>query len=130
LLIVKCIKTLGNSMRKLLPHQKRLLYKTCILSIILYGFPLWYFNKASLLYPLKELRKIQQRAALWILAAFHTSPSLGIKMIACLIPIHLHFQKLSGKHQLKISALLSNHTIKSIFESRLLQLIPSGYNIN
>jgi len=89
-------------MRELLSHQKRLLYKTCILSIILYGFPLWYFNKASLLYPLKELRKIQQRATFWILAVFHTFSSLGIKIIAGLIPIHLYLQKLSDKHQLKM----------------------------
>jgi len=92
------MKMLENSMRELLPHQKKFLYKTCILSIVLYEFPLWYFNKASLLYPLKELKKIQQRAALWILAAFHTFPFLGIKAIAGLISIYLHLQKLSDKH--------------------------------
>jgi len=37
---VKCMKMLNNSMYKLLPQQKCLLYKTCILSIVLHGFPL------------------------------------------------------------------------------------------
>jgi len=37
---VKCMKILGNSVRGLIPHQKRLLYKSCILPIALYGFQL------------------------------------------------------------------------------------------
>ena len=43
---------------------------------------------------------------------------MGIKTIAGLILIHLHLQKLSSKHQLRTSTLLSNHTIKSLFKSR------------
>jgi len=53
-----------------------------------------------LAYPFKELRNIQQRAALWILEAFQTSPSLSIEAITGLILIHLHLQKLSGRLQL------------------------------
>jgi len=48
----------------LLPHQKRLLYRICVLSIILYRLILWFFNKAPLLHLLKEFRKIQQRVAI------------------------------------------------------------------
>ena len=36
LLTVKCMKILGNSIRELLPHQKKLLYRTCTLLITLY----------------------------------------------------------------------------------------------
>ena len=35
---IKCIKMLGNSLRDLIPTQKRLLYRCCILSITLYSF--------------------------------------------------------------------------------------------
>jgi len=35
-----------------------------ILSIALYGFQLWYFKEMTLYQPLKELKKIQKRAAL------------------------------------------------------------------
>ena len=38
--IVMCMKMLGNSMCKLLPYQKCLLYRSCILLIALYGFSL------------------------------------------------------------------------------------------
>jgi len=41
---VKAMKLLGNSFRGLPPLHKRLLYRTCVLSIALYGFQLWYYK--------------------------------------------------------------------------------------
>ena len=38
--MVKCMKILRNSVHGLIPHQKHLLYRGCILPIILYGFQL------------------------------------------------------------------------------------------
>ena len=55
---IKCMIMLGNSSRRLIPIQKRCLYRCCILLITLYCFQLWYYNKAPLTYPLKELRKM------------------------------------------------------------------------
>jgi len=49
---------------------------------------------------------MQRRAAIWILGAFHTLPSPGVKAIAGFLPIDLHLQKLSGRFQLKIHMLL------------------------
>jgi len=115
---VKCMNLLGNSLRSLIPNQKHLLYRIYVLSIALYGFPLWFFNKAPLVYPLKELRKMQHRAALYILEAFHIFSSFGIKAIAGLIPIHLHLQKLSGRLQLRTQLLPSNYVVKLFLEKR------------
>ena len=114
------MKILGNSSRGLIPMQKRWLYRCCVLPIVLYSFQLWYYNKALLAYLLKELRKIQRRVALLILGVFHTSPILGIKAIAGLIPIHLYLQRLSGRSQLRVHSLSSNHTIKLLSETRSL----------
>jgi len=72
----------------------------------------------SLAYPLKELRKMQRRAVLWILDAFCTFLTLGIKAIAILVPIHLHIQKLSRYHQLRTATLPNNHVIKSLLKER------------
>jgi len=94
---VEYLKMLGNSSRGLVPSQKYLLYRTCVLPIALYSFLSWYYNKAFLTYLLGELRKIQHRAAIWILGAFHTSFSLGIEAITGLIPIYLHLQKLGSR---------------------------------
>jgi len=69
---------------------------------------------ASLAYPLKELRKIQQRATIWITGTFHTLPTWGIKAITELILIYLHIQKISRRHQLCISSLSTNHVINFI----------------
>jgi len=71
-----------------------------------------------LAYSLKKLRKMQRRIALWISGAFHTSPMSGIETIAGLISIHLHFQKLSSRSQLRAHSLLSNHIIKLLLEMR------------
>ena len=55
---------LGNSHCGLSPIQKHLLYRTYILPIAIYGFQLWYFKSAPTHYPFKNLKKMQQRAAL------------------------------------------------------------------
>jgi len=70
------------------------------------------------LYLLKELRKIQRRVALWILEAFCTSPSAGIKAITSLLPIHLHLQKLNGRFHLRAHSLPTNHVIKLLLKTR------------
>jgi len=111
------MKILGNSSRGLISLQKRWLYMYCTLPITLYGFQLWYYNKALLDYPLKVLRKMQQRAALWISSAFWTSFMAGIEAISGLISIHLHLKKLYGRFHLRGFLLPSNHIIKLIINS-------------
>ena len=64
ILTVKCMKILGNSVYGLISHQKCHLYRSCILPIVFYSFQLWFYNKAPLFYFLKELRKMQKRAAI------------------------------------------------------------------
>jgi len=71
-----------------------------------------------LYFSFRKLKKIQCRATLWILDAFCTSLTQGIKAITSLILIHLHFQKLSRRHQLRTSTLLSNHAIKSLLKDK------------
>ena len=62
--IVKCMKLLGNSSHSIIPTQKHLLYRCCILPIALYSFQLWFYNHALLSYPLKILGKMQRRATI------------------------------------------------------------------
>ena len=63
--VTKCLftlstmKILGNSLRDLLSIQKCLLYRTCILPIILYGFQLWFFKGAPIIKNITELKKMQ-----------------------------------------------------------------------
>jgi len=49
---------------------------------------------------MKILGKMQRRAAIWILGAFKTSSTEGIKAIAGIIPIKFHLQKLARRSQL------------------------------
>jgi len=71
-----------------------------------------------LFHSLKKLRKIQQRAALWIMGAFHTSPICEVEAITGLIPIHFHLDKLSGRHQLRAVSLPKNHTLNSLLDDQ------------
>ena len=123
--IVKYMKLLSNSTHRLISHQKHLLYRSYILPIVLYGFQLWFYNKVLLLYPIKELNKMQQRAAIQVLGTFHTSPSSGIEAIADLVPIKLYLQKLSSRLQLRAHSLPSNHILKSLLETNSLSNITS-----
>ena len=77
---VKCMKILSNLMRGLNSQQKQLLYRSCALPIALYGFQMWYYNKASLLYSLKTLGKLQRWAALWIVGV-RNRPATGPVML-------------------------------------------------
>ena len=56
---IKYMKLLGNSTRGINPMQKQQLYRWYALPITLYGFSLWYYNKASVYYHLNILRKMQ-----------------------------------------------------------------------
>jgi len=103
---LSAMKMLGNSSRGLLPIQKHLLYRTCILPIVLYGFQLWFFKGTPIIKNITELKKMQRRAALWITGTFRTSPSKDIEAIAGLIPITLHLCKLNGRHHLRYTVTL------------------------
>ena len=105
-------------MQELLPYYKQLLYRTCVLYIVLYRFPLQYFKNTPLFYPLKKLRKIQQRAVIQITRAFIILPTLGIEAIVDLIYIYLYLQKISSRNQLRTTSLLSNHVINLLLENR------------
>ena len=126
---VKCMKMLGNLLREINSLQKIKLYKCCVLSIMLYRFLLWYYNKAPINYYLSILHKIQRRAALWISDTFYTSPITEIKATSSLIPIHLHLKKLYERFLLRESSLSPNHIINSILSSDGLHK-HNSYNIS
>ncbi|KXN85215.1 hypothetical protein AN958_11580, partial [Leucoagaricus sp. SymC.cos] len=52
---VHAMKMLGNSTCRLLPHQKQLLYRSCIVPLTIYGCRLWYFSGAKIVSKLKLL---------------------------------------------------------------------------
>jgi len=106
------MKMLGNSTRGLILLQKQYLYRCCVLSIALYSFQLWYYNKVPLHYLLNVLKKMQHRVAIWIMGAFHTSSTDGIEAITGLIPIHLYLKKLYNRFLLRGFSLSLNHIIK------------------
>jgi len=59
LFTLNAMKLLGNVSCGILPLQKRLLYRMCILPIALYGFQLWFFKRAPIANNMYELKKMQ-----------------------------------------------------------------------
>ena len=110
------MKLLGNSSRGINPLQKRLLYRCCALPIALYGFQLWFYNRALMSYHMKALNKMQRRAAIWILGAFKTLPLKGIEMVAGLIPVKSHLQKITKRSQIRSFKLLKNHILNNLLD--------------
>ena len=120
---VKYMKLLGNSSRGISPLQKWLLYRYCILLIALYGFQLWFYNKASLSYHMKILDKMQRRAAIWILGAFKTLLMEGIEAIAGI--------KIARRSQIWPFKLPTNHILWVLMdESPLLSSKPNLHTIS
>ena len=116
---VKCMKLLGNLSRGINPLQKRLLYKCCALPIALYGFQLWFYNRAPTFYHMKALNKMQRRAAIWILGAFKT---LLLEALAGLIPVKSHLQKIAKRSQICPFKLPKNHILNNLMDDSSLQL--------
>jgi len=116
ILTVKCMKIISHSNHGINLFQKCLLYRSCILSIILYSFQLWFYKHMPMSYHLKTLGKIQRQAAIWILGAFKMSSLYNIKAIAGLVPIHLHLLKLDGRSQLCTNKLPPSHLIQSLIK--------------
>ena len=112
--MVKYMKLLGNLSRGINPLQKQLLYRCCILSIALYSFQLWFYNKAPISYHIKILNQMQRRATIWILEAFKTLPSEGIEAIAGIIPMKFHLQKITKRSQIRPFKLLNNHILRNL----------------
>jgi len=65
---------------------------------------------------MKILDKMQRRAAIWILGAFKTLPTEGMKAIAGIIPIKFHLQKLAKRSQMCPLKLPTNHIIRVLME--------------
>jgi len=111
------MKLLGNFSQGILPIQNQLLYRTCVLSIALYGFQLWFFKKAPIHKNISKLKKMQCRAALWITGAFQTLLLEGIEAITGLVSISSHLQKLNGHHHLCYASIPPSYAINSLLDS-------------
>ena len=63
---------------------------------------------------MKILNKMQRRATIWILGAFKTSPTEGIEVLAGLIPIRFHLQKITKRSLIHPFKLPANHILKNL----------------
>ncbi|KAJ3510741.1 hypothetical protein NMY22_g15879 [Coprinellus aureogranulatus] len=67
---VMAMRMLGNSTHGLLPKNKRILYRACVVLIATYRHRLWFYEGAKNVGALKTLSSMQRKAAIWITGAF------------------------------------------------------------
>ena len=113
---VKCMKLLGNSSQGINPLQKCLLYRSCALLIALYSFQLWHYNRAPMSYHMKALNKMQRRVAIWILGAFKTLLLERLEVLAGIIPVKYHLQKIAKRSQIRSFKLPENHILNILMD--------------
>ena len=67
-------------------------------------------------YHMKALNKMQRRAAIWILGAFKTLPLEGIEVLAGLIPVKSHLQKIAKRSQICPFKLPKNYILNNLLD--------------
>jgi hypothetical protein len=131
---VRSMGMLGNSARGLTPPQKRLLYHTCVVPVMMYGFRLWFFKSAHVKGLVKAMSQVQCTAARWITGNFCTAPGESGECLGGLLPMHLLLQRQADRGALHIAQLASSHPLRPILGEALggchqahhLGLAPSG----
>lgn len=112
---LNCISSTGSSMHGLDNANRRLLYLSCVIPLLTYGFQLWFdpsFKKHKT--HLKQLDRVQLHAARWILGAFRTSPSGSLDVLAGLLPMRHRLKKLFVSSAVRSLKLPRNHSIHSL----------------
>jgi hypothetical protein len=131
---VRSMGMLGNSVRGLTPPQKRLLYRTCVVPVMTYGFRLWFFKGACVKGLIKAMSQVQCTTARWITGNFRTAPGGSGECLGGLLPMHLLLQWQADRGALRITQLAPSHPLRPILGEALggchrahrLGLVPSG----
>ncbi|CAA7265986.1 unnamed protein product [Cyclocybe aegerita] len=120
---IQAMSMLRNSTRGLLPKQRRLLYRSCVVPIATYSYRLWYFDGARNKGTMNQLKQMQWKAALWITGAFRTSPAGGLEALTGLIPVHLMLKKLATRAVYRVATLSDTHPLRSMMGKGLLKQV-------
>jgi hypothetical protein len=114
LTMVQAMGMLGNLVQGLIPMHKRLLYRLCVIPVMMYGLRLWYYWGAHISGSIKALAHMQSSAARWITGCFRTSPVGGMESLAGLLPMHLLLHWLTDRGALRIPLLAPSHPLRTI----------------
>jgi hypothetical protein len=122
---VRSMGMLGNSVRGLLPSQKRLLYRTCVIPVMTYGFRLWFFKGARVKGIVKAMSQVQATAVWWITGTFRTTPGGGAESLGGLLPMHILLQRLADRGATCMSFLTNSHPLRAILGAPLVGTDPA-----
>ena len=113
---------LGNSSRGVTLLQKRLLYRSCVIT---YGLRLWYFSGARVWGVIRSMEQVQRRAALWISGNFRTSNLGWAESSVGLLPLHLLLRRLVERGCFQAPLLAPSHPLRAVIGTALPGGVPA-----
>ena len=116
--MIKCMKLLNNSNCGINPLQKCLLYRTCILPIVLYRFQLWFYNHAPMTYHLKALGKCKEEQPYGSQGPSKHPCHMVLKLLLGSFPLNFTSRSLVEDHNLEHInfCLTTSYTLSSILK--------------
>jgi len=105
---VACISMLANTIQGLSHYHLCLLYRTCILPIIIYASTTWWTGQQK---HIQILNKVQNRALRLICAAFCTTLTYALELEASIPPLGLYLDFLTKLTAICFNKLSTNNPI-------------------
>ena len=108
---------LGNSSGGLGPHSHALIFKVCVLPILLYGLPLWYAEWGrGVIKHIKHMNRVQSYATRWITGAFKMSPVGSLDIISGIPPLKVTCNLRISHFTACIASLPDGHMLKDAWQ--------------
>ena len=109
---------LGNSSGGLGPCSRALVFKACVLPILLYGLPLWYAEWGKgVIKHVKHMNRVQSYATRWITGAFKTSPIGSLDIISGIPPLKVTCNLRISRFTARIASLPDGHMLKEAWQT-------------
>jgi hypothetical protein len=114
---LRACSMLGNSSGGLGPRSRVLVFKTCVLPILIYGLPLWYAEWGrGIIKHIKYMSHVQNYAVCWITGGFKTSPTGSLDIILGIPPLKVTCNLRISQLMARIASLPDGHMLKEAWQ--------------
>ncbi|KAF8628638.1 hypothetical protein AX15_003772 [Amanita polypyramis BW_CC] len=119
---LNAMRMLGNSIDGFTPSKRKLVFSSCVWSIVTYGSVLWYKrNGKGVKQKANKLNKVKNMR--WISGAFSMTPIIALEVITGIPPILAQMNIIAFKYSLRLNKLSSIHPCRRLARSFQFQTI-------
>ncbi|KAF8639255.1 hypothetical protein AX14_010109 [Amanita brunnescens Koide BX004] len=121
---IRACSMLGSSVRGIGPRQRAHAYQACVLSVLMYGLPLWYATWGTgVIRLVKCMERVHSYALGWIIGSFRTSPIGSRELIAGIPPLKVILNMRLHGMTARLLSLGENH---ALYRAWTLQWLPKS----